>query len=96
MPKEVSPTGDIGHTHSVSKRGDTLTVTVNYGKTGEKKTETLSVAELYLQFVAGGETVRYELCSRYRIVIIQSFVFFSVPCNRLYSPTRLTIIIQSS
>ena len=61
VPKEVSPTGDIGHTHSVSKRGDTLTVTVNYGKTGEKKTETLSVAELYRQFVAGGETVRYEL-----------------------------------
>ena len=61
VPKEVSPTGDIGHTHSVSKRGDTLTVTVNYGKTGEKKTERLSVAGLYRQFVARGETVRYEL-----------------------------------
>ena len=61
VPKEVSPTGDIGHTHSVSKRGDTLTVAVNYGKTGEKKTERLSVAGLYRQFVARGETVRYEL-----------------------------------
>ena len=61
VPKAVSLTGDIGHTHSVSLRGDTLTVTVNYGKTGEKKTETLSVAELYRQFVARGETVRYEL-----------------------------------
>ena len=61
VPKEVSPTGDIGHTHSCKMRGDTLTVTVNYGKTGEKKTERLSVAELYRQFVARGETVRYEL-----------------------------------
>ena len=61
VPKAVSLTGDIGHTHSVSKRGDTLTVTVNYGKTGEKKTERLSVAELHRQFVARGETVRYEL-----------------------------------
>ena len=60
VPKAVSLTGDIGHTHSVSLRGDTLTVTVNYGKTGEKKTETLSVAELYRQFVAGGETVYYK------------------------------------
>merc|ERR1711939_1078745 len=33
VPKDVSPTGDIGHTHSVKKSGDTLTVTVNYGKT---------------------------------------------------------------
>ncbi len=61
VPKEVSPTGDIGHTHSCKMRGDTLTVTVNYGKTGEKKTERLSVAGLYRQFVARGETVRYEL-----------------------------------
>ena len=61
VPKDVSPTGDIGHTHSVKKSGDTLTVTVNYGKTGEKKTERLSVAGLYRQFVARGETVRYEL-----------------------------------
>ena len=43
------------------RSGDTLTVTVNYGKTGEKKTERLSVAGLYRQFVARGETVRYEL-----------------------------------
>ncbi len=61
VPKEVSLTGDIGHTHSCKMRGDTLTVTVNYGKTGEKKTERLSVAGLYRQFVARGETVRYEL-----------------------------------
>ena len=61
VPKDVSPTGDIGHTHSVKKSGDTLTVTVTYGETGKKKTERLSVAELYRHFVARGETVRYEL-----------------------------------
>ena len=61
VPKAVSLTGDIGHTHSVSLRGDTLTVTVTYGETGKKRTEKLSAAELYRQFVARGETVRYEL-----------------------------------
>ena len=61
VPKAVSLTGDIGHTHSVSLRGDTLTVTVTYSETGKKRTEKLSAAELYRQFVARGETVRYEL-----------------------------------
>ena len=48
------PTGSIGHTHSVKLKGDRLTVTVNYQETGETKTEELSVAELYRQFVEGG------------------------------------------
>ena len=39
VPKEVSLTGDIGHTHSCKMRGDTLTVTVTYGETGKKRTE---------------------------------------------------------
>ena len=60
VPKEVSPTGDIGHTHSCKMRGDTLTVTVNYQETGETKTEELSVAELYRQFVAGGSVKKLQ------------------------------------
>ena len=63
VPEERSPTGAIGHTHSVKLEGDTLTVTVNYAETGETKTQELSVAELYRQFVEGGSehSVQYKV-----------------------------------
>merc|ERR1719198_2138033 len=60
VPEERSPTGAIGHTHSVKLEGDTLTVTVNYAETGETKTQQLSVAELYRQFVAGGSVKKLQ------------------------------------
>merc|ERR1719174_2886321 len=60
VPEEPSPTGAIGHTHSVKLEGDTLTVTVNYAETGETKTQQLSVAELYRQFVAGGSVKKLQ------------------------------------
>ena len=56
VPKEVSPTEEIGHSHRVSLEGDQLRVDVNYQKTGEKKTTTLSVATLYQKFVDNGGT----------------------------------------
>ena len=49
VPKDVSATGEIGHTHSVSLDGDTLTVKVNYNEKGESKTTILSVTDLYRQ-----------------------------------------------
>ena len=49
VPKDVSATEHIGHTHSVSLDGDTLTVKVNYNEKGESKTTILSVTDLYRQ-----------------------------------------------
>ena len=49
VPKDISATGQIGHTHSVSLDGDTLTVKVNYNEKGESKTTILSVTDLYRQ-----------------------------------------------
>ena len=54
VPESVSRTGSIGHEHSATLAGDTLTVTVHYGKTGNKKTTTLSVAKLHQQFLKNG------------------------------------------
>mmetsp|Transcript_7119 Transcript_7119/g.19840 ORF Transcript_7119/g.19840 Transcript_7119/m.19840 type:complete len:186 (+) Transcript_7119:91-648(+) len=54
VPRDVSATGTIGHTHTVSLAGDELTVTVTYGETGERRTTKLSVAALYAEFVSQG------------------------------------------
>ena len=61
VPKDVSPTGMIGHSHKVRLQGDELTVIVAYQLTGKEKTTTLSVAALFQQFVRKGSVIEFKV-----------------------------------
>ena len=60
VPKDVSPTESIGHSHEVHLQGDELTVIVWYLRTGKKKTTTLSVAALFQQFVKNRSVIEFK------------------------------------
>ena len=60
VPKDVSPTQSIGHSHEVHLQGDELTVIVWYLRTGKKKTTTLSVAALFQQFVKNRSVIEFK------------------------------------
>ena len=55
VPKDVSPTEAIGHSHEVSLEGDKLTVVVHYHRAGESKTTELSVAALWNEYQGNGK-----------------------------------------
>jgi hypothetical protein len=61
VPKEVSATGQIGHSHKISLDGDTLTVIVHYQETQKKKTTILSVTKLYHAFVRTKKVVQFSV-----------------------------------
>ena len=61
VPKEVSATEKIGHTHEISLDGDLLTVIVYYGKTNQKKTTILSVTKLYHAFVRTKKVIEFSV-----------------------------------
>lgn len=60
VPKEVSATEAIGHSHEVKLEGDKLTVTVRYQETGESKTTELSASALWEEYRRTGKTVEFK------------------------------------
>jgi hypothetical protein len=60
VPKDVSPTEAIGHSHKVTLHNDELTVTVAYHMMGKEKTTTLSVAALFQQFLKKRKVVEFK------------------------------------
>ena len=61
VPKDVSPTESIGHSHEVTLVGDTLTVVVQDLRAGSSKTTELSVAALWKAYQRQGRTIEFKL-----------------------------------
>ena len=61
VPKDVSPTEAIGHSHEVTLVGDTLTVVVQDLRAGRSKTTELSVAALWKAYQRQGRTIEFKL-----------------------------------